>query len=92
MTTIDQAIVEEAAILTAIGIGTAFGLLVLLIVVVAVVRVSSEFVLERVSGRAAAKAVQEEAESRNRAHAAVAAVTAIMAARTRAGTAGGDQG
>ena len=89
---IDPEIVEEAAILTGIGIGTAFGLLVLLMVVVAVVRLSSGYVLERASTRAAAKAVQEEAESRNRAQAAVGAVTAIMAARKRTATAGGDQG
>ena len=92
MTTIDPDIVEEAAILTVIGIGTAFGLLLLLKMVVAVVKVSSEFMLERGSRRTATKAVRDEAESRNRAHAAVAAVTAIMATRKHAGTAGGHQG
>jgi Na+-transporting methylmalonyl-CoA/oxaloacetate decarboxylase gamma subunit len=88
VTTIDQAIVEEAAILTGIGIGTAFGLLVMLMVVIFIVRLSSGYLLER----AAMRAAREEAESRNRAHAAVAAVTAIVAARARADTAGGDQG
>ena len=86
---IDEAIVEEAAILTAIGIGAAFGLLVLLVVVVAILRLLSEGVLRMAARRAQAKVVREEAESRNRAHAAVAAVSAIMAARTGAGMAGG---
>ena len=89
---IDQAIVEEAAILTGIGIGTAFGLLVMLMVVVFVVRLSSGYLLERASRRATIRTAHEEAEFRNRAHAAVAAVTAIVAARTHADTAGGDQG
>ena len=86
---IDQEIVEEAAILTGIGIGTAFGLLVLLVVVVAILRLLSSFILDRSARRTQAKAEREESESRNRAHAAVAAVTAIMAVRRRPGTAGG---
>ena len=82
---IDEAIVEEAAILTAIGIGAAFGLLVLLVVVVTTLRLLSESVLKVAARRAQAKVVREETESRNRAHAAVAAVSAIMTARTDAG-------
>lgn len=92
VTTIDPDIVEEAAILTGIGIGTAFGLLLLLMVVVAVVKVSSEFLLEQGSRRTATRAVRDEVESRNWAHAAVAAVTAVMATQKRGETAGGHQG
>ena len=59
-----------------------------MVVVVAILRLFSGLILDRSARRAQAKADREEAESRNRAHAAVAAVTAIMA-RTHAGTAGG---
>ena len=78
---IDQVILEEAGILTVIGIGTAFGLLLLLMVVVVVVRLFSGVILEGVARRAA----RAETESRDRARAAVAAVTAIMATRTSSG-------
>ena len=66
--------------------------LLLLMVVVAVVKVLSEFLLEQGSRRTATRAVRDEVESRNRAHAAVAAVTAVMATQKRGETAGGHQG
>ena len=82
---IDQVILEDASILTIIGIGTAFGLLLLLMVVVAVVRLFSSVILKGVGRRARKKAARMEAESQDRARAAVAAVTAIMATRTGSG-------
>ena len=89
---IDPVILEDASILTIIGIGTAFGLLLLLMVVVAVVRLFSSVILEGAARRARSKADRTEAESRNRAQAAVAAVTAIMATRTDSGVTMGSRG
>ena len=60
----------DAAVLTSIGIATAFGLLVVLMVVIVAVRVVSTRLLSSPDGGAA---------SRNRAIAAVAAVTALLA-------------
>ena len=89
---IDQAILEKAGTLTAIGIGTAFGLLLLLMVVVTVVRLFSNVILEGAARRARSKAARAEGESRDRARAAVAAVTAIMATRTGSGVTTGGRG
>ena len=68
-------IAEEAAILTGIGMGTAFGLLLLLVAVTVVVRIVSEYI----SKRGAGDAVSAEADARERALAAVVGVTAFLA-------------
>ena len=76
-TAIDSAVAEEAAILTGIGIGTAFGLLILLMVAIVLVRLSSAGILGRIEIIAAARLREAEAESRDKALAAVVAVTAL---------------
>ena len=74
---------DDAAILTGIGVGTAFGLLVAMIFVILAVRLLSARVLpalgERLPGRSS------ETEARNKAVAAVVAVTTLMANRDRTG-------
>lgn len=74
----DQELAREAAILTAIGVTTAFGLLVLLMIVVNLVSLFSSRVIDRVERRAAAQAATAEAESREKALAAVVAVGALL--------------
>ena len=85
---IEQAIAEEAAILTGIGMGTAFALLILLMVVIVVVRHLSA----RILGRAAAQAAATEAEARDKALAAVIGVAALRANPKRAEPGEHDQG
>ena len=84
-TTIDSQIAEEAAILTGIGMGTAFGLLIALMVVILLMRALSTRILARIAERAA----METADARDRALAGVVAVSALLAdpKRKRAGDA-----
>ena len=91
-TTIEQVIAERAAILTGIGMGTAFSLLIMLIVMITVVRGFSDRVLARSAERAAVRAAQVEVEVRERALAAAIAVTALLASPRRARFPGGDDG
>ena len=76
--TIEQKIVEEAAILTGIGVSTAIGLLVLLVVVISLTgRLGRRFL-----GWASIGASEVEHNAyRNKARAAVIAVTALQAER-----------
>ena len=78
---LDQQLIETAAMLTGLGIGTAFGLLVVLMILVFIVRQVSERVLDRSSARAAAETAASAQEAQNKAQAAVAAVTAILSQR-----------
>ena len=57
--------------------GTAFALLVLLIVIVTAVRLVSGGVIDRLSEKMAARTARADAESRLKALAAVAAVTSL---------------
>ena len=78
---LDQQLIETAAILTGLGIGTAFGLLVVLMILILIVRQFSERVLDRSSAKAAAEIAASEQEAQNKARAAVAAVTALLSQR-----------
>ena len=78
---VDQDLIETAAILTGLGIGTAFGLLVVLMILIFVVRQISERILDRGSIKAAAEIAASAQEAQNKAQAAVAAVTALLSRR-----------
>lgn len=90
---IDQAIVRDAAMLTAIGVGTAFSLLIVLTLIVTVVgRVLAAFPrlggLETTSaGDAGPGAAQASGEERDKALAAAIAVTVAMERSKRTGLA-----
>ena len=94
--TLDQAIAEEAAILTAIGIGTAFGVLVLLLIATMVIRWSSgKFAAsgpQPAVDEPEVQTAEEDAEARDRALAAALAVTALLAARSRPSSGAGRDG
>ena len=93
---VDPTIAGEAATLTAIGMGTAFVVLVLLLIVISLIGVFNR----RISDDAAPSAVvksgsqptQEDVEARDRALAAVLAVTALMASRPHATFRTGEDG
>ncbi|MCH8063266.1 MAG: hypothetical protein IH861_12255 [Chloroflexi bacterium] len=67
--------------MTGLGIGTAFGLLVVLMILVFMVRQVSERILDRGSAKRAAEIAASAQEARNKAQAAVAAVTALLSQR-----------
>ena len=74
--TFDQELISQGLTLTAIGIATAFGLLIVLMVLIYIMGWATGFPERRVAkARMAAEAAA--AESRDRALAAVAAVTAL---------------
>jgi len=79
---VDPAIAEEAMILTAIGMGTAFIVLVLLLVVVSLIGVFNRYVSDDATD-SDSKPEEEDAEARDRALAAALAVTALRASRPR---------
>ena len=74
----DEALAEEAAILTGIGILTAFSLLVLLMAVIWLVRLSTMRFMGTVEQAAAGKVAPAGSEMRQKARAAVVAVTALL--------------
>ena len=78
---LDQDLIETAAVLTGLGIGTAFGLLVVLMILIFFVRQVSERFLDRAGVKAAAEIAASAQESQNKAQAAVAAVTALLSQR-----------
>ncbi len=82
------AVVEEAWILTAIGIGTAFAVLLILLGLIASIKLFSERLAPRFGWEATSspdsQAAPPDAESRNRALAAALAVTALLEARPEA--------
>ncbi|MDP6421328.1 MAG: OadG family transporter subunit [SAR202 cluster bacterium] len=90
------AVAEEAWILTAIGIGTAFAVLLILLVIVAIVRLFTAKVAPRFGWEAVAVPVAEagpsDAESRNRALAAALAVTALLESKSEPPPASRDNG
>lgn len=73
-TTIDLQIAEDAAILTGIGMGTAFGLLIGLMVVILLMRALSARIVAGIAERSAV----ESAEARDKALAGVVAVSALL--------------
>ncbi len=84
-TRIDQQLFQDAAILTGIGMGTAFVLLVVLVVVIVLAgRISAtlerRFSIATESGSAASS--DDEALARDKALAAVVAVTALTSGST----------
>lgn len=80
---IDRVVLEEAAILTAIGISTAFALLVTLMALAVIVRLVAEIMEKCAIRMAMSKAAKEEAKSLDLGHAAIAAVTMLMVTRAR---------
>jgi len=79
------AMAEEALTLTAIGIGTAFAVLLILLVTIALIRLFSIRVAPRFGWEGVPSAVAEseapDPELRNRALAAAVAVTAMLESR-----------
>ena len=74
-----QVCADDAAILTGIGIGTAFGLLVAMMVVILVIRL----VVTRLHPGEAPGSFEGEAEAKEKALAAVVAVTTLLAEQSR---------
>jgi Na+-transporting methylmalonyl-CoA/oxaloacetate decarboxylase gamma subunit len=74
---------QQAAMLTIIGIITAFGLLVLLMAVISIVGRLSTHVLDRAEREAAERIAKADAEAHDKALAALAAVTALLASAGR---------
>jgi len=88
---LEPGVAEEAAILTAIGIGTAFAVLVVLLAMTLLIRWISVRVERRTAeptDDAPAQPTQEQSQARNRALAAALAVTALLAARGSSGERG----
>lgn len=75
-----QRCADDAGILTGIGIGTAFGLLVAMMVVILAIR----FFVRRLNPGAAPDSSESDAETREKALAAVVAVTTLLADKSRA--------
>ena len=75
MAIIDPSVVKEALFVTAISIGTAFGLLVLLTVIIILVRLLSTRILDRIATSVADEAVK----SKEKALSAAIAVTTLLA-------------
>lgn len=73
----DAQTAEDAAILTGLGIGTAFALLALMVIIVTGVKIFSDSVLDRLSERALERRSAADAETRLKSLAAIAAVTSL---------------
>ena len=78
--------------MTGIGVGTAFGLLVLLIIVIILIGRFSKRIVSEPVGNMAAQASEAYSEARDKALAAVIAVTALTGTSARAGGSGDDGG
>ena len=89
-TAIQPDIAQSAATLTAIGTGTAFGVLLLLIVLVLLIRVIATRILGGAQARAALAGARTEADAHDRALAAVIGVSALLAAPESVATPGDD--
>lgn len=76
--------------MTGIGIGTAFGLLVVLMLVIVLIRLVSAHVLEPLAIRQAAQSAAVGAGPRDKALAAAIAVTALRSDPDRAESTGDD--
>ena len=93
---VGPAIAEEAAILTAIGIGTAFVVLLLLLIVILLIGVFNR----RISGEVAPsphlesdpQPYEDDADARDRALAAALAVTALRASQPQTSLTTGEDG
>ncbi len=88
----DQAIVEQGVRLTAIAMGTAFALLLLLMLVIAVVRRLVAAGSRRDSREAETPPGKPGPDDRDRALAAVVAVSAVLEQREGATVSGGAAG
>ena len=88
---IDLETAKEAAILTGIGMGTAFGLLVLLMVTILLVRQFFVQIFDGLMGDAAQSASTIGADSRDKALAAAIGVTAALASQGRTQNPAGDR-
>ncbi len=75
---IDQTLIEKAAVLTGIGIGTAFGVLVLLMIVIMAIRLCSAWLNRDRSLQQGLGDANGASEDRDRALAAIIAVTAVI--------------
>ncbi len=71
----------DALILTGIGIGTAFSVLILLLVTVLIIRLVSKLINRDEQDPSSAEETPDDAEARNRATAAAIAVTALIESR-----------
>ena len=87
-TTIDSELAEKAAILTGIGIGTAFGLLVLLIITIYLIGLFFRFFPEATDTAEDALAAEDD-QFRDKALAAAIAVTALLGKPERTSDPGG---
>ena len=93
---VEPAIAKEAAILTAIGIGTAFVVLLLLLIVILLIGVFNR----RISGEVAPsphlesdpQPYEDDADARDRALAAALAVTALRASQPQTSLTTGEDG
>ena len=93
---VDPAIAKEAAILTVIGMGTAFVVLVLLLIVILLIGAFNRYISDDVTPPAVAESESEpdeqDAEARDRELAAALAVTALIASRPHASFTTGEDG
>lgn len=84
----DPAIFRQALTLTVIGIGTAFGLLVVMMIVVNAVRLLVKHVLERPAGNSSwvsrRFAARSDRRHSDKALAAIAAVSVLLSGKTSA--------
>ena len=88
---IDLETAKEAAILTGIGLVTAFGLLVFLMVTIVLVRQLFVQFFDRLVGDTAQSPATVGADSRDKALAAAIGVTAVLASQGRAQNPAGDR-
>ena len=88
---IDLETAKEAAILTGIGLGTAFGLLVFLMVTIVVVRQLFVQIFDRLVGDRSQSLATVGAGSRDKALAAAIGVTAVFSSQGRTQNPAGDR-
>ena len=74
----DYDLIRQGLILTAIGMGAAFGLLILLMVLIQIMGLTTGYLTRRASMRLEAAAARAAVETRDKALAAVIAVSALL--------------
>ena len=93
---VEPAIAKEAAILTAIGIGTAFVVLLLLLIVILLIGVFNRRISEEVAPSphlvSDPQPYEDDADARDRALAAALAVTALRASQPQTSLTTGEDG
>ena len=75
---IEQAVAEKAAIMTGIGLATAFGILVLLMVLIGLLSLATRRFLHVAEPGTESEPLDGDAEAKNKALAAVVAVAALL--------------